>query len=117
MAYLRLWKTPQVDVAKLAGVGLRTVGRWENSEWWPKACLEAGSRWLQGLVYVSQQTLFAAIDGGDANLAFKVAERRIPELAPPRIAHELFGKGGDAIEITSVEHNVAEDDEDEEGVR
>ncbi len=117
VAYLRLREESQADAAKSAGIGERTVRRWENSKWWPQACLEAGSRWLQGLVYVSQQTLFAAIDGGDANLAFKVIERRIPELAPPRIAHELFGKGGGAIEITSVEHNVAEDDEDEEGVR
>ena len=112
VAYLRLRDDSQEDAAKAAGVGVRTVRRWEKSAWWPEACLEAGSRWLKGLVEVSQRTLFKAIDGGDANLAFRVAERRIPELAPPKIAHELFGKGGGAIEITSVEHNVAEDDKE-----
>ena len=110
VAYLRLRNDSQKDAAKAAGIGQRTVRRWENSEWWPKACFEASSRWLHGLLYVSQQTLYAAISGkstkGDANLALKVAERRIPELAPPKIAHELFGKGGGAIEITTVEHSI-----------
>ena len=118
VAYLRLRNESQLDAAKSAGIGERTVRRWENSLWWPQACVEAGSRWLQGLLFVSQQTLFAAIAGddakGDANLALKVAERRIPALAPSKIAHELFGKGGGRIEITSVEHNFAKDADDEE---
>ncbi|MEE8551448.1 MAG: hypothetical protein V3T08_09385 [Gemmatimonadota bacterium] len=119
VAYLRLRTESQEDAAKEAGVGLRTVRRWEKSDWWPQACLEACSRWLQGLVYVSQQTLFSAIATGDAkgdaNLALKVVERRIPELAPPKIAHELFGKGGGAIEVTSVQHDVSSaDDEDDD---
>ena len=112
-AYLRLTGISQEKAAKAAGIGERTLQRWEVSAWWPDACLEASSKWLRGLVEVSQRTLFKAIDGGDANLAFKVTERRIPELAPPKIAHELFGKGGGAIEITSVKHNLTEDDEDD----
>ena len=112
-AYLRLTGLTQKQAAKSAGIGFRTLQRWEVSPWWPDACHEASDRWLKGLVEVSQRTLYGAIDGGDANLAFKVTERRIPELAPPRIAHELFGKGGGAIEITSVEHNVAEDDDED----
>ena len=39
VAYLRLRNDSQADAAKSAGVGERTVRRWENSEWWPKACL------------------------------------------------------------------------------
>ncbi len=113
VAYLRLRDESQADAAKPAGIGERTVRRWEKSDWWPQACLEAGSRWLQGLVYVSQQTLFAAINAGDAKLAFRVAERRIPELAPPKIGHEVFGKGGGAIQITAVEYNFTAGDEDE----
>ena len=84
VAYLRLCKTPQTDAAKQAGVGVRTIRRWEKSGWWPEACFQASSRWLRGLVYVSQQTVFEAIKGGDAHLAFKVIERQIQQLAPPR---------------------------------
>ena len=113
VAFLRLCKRSQKVAANVAGVGARTVRRWEKSDWWPEACRDASSRWLQGLVYVSQQTLYEAIEEGDARLALKVTERRIPELAPPRIAHELFGKGSEAIPITMVVHDVSADDDEE----
>ncbi len=93
VAYLRLCKTPQTDAAKQAGVGVRTIRRWEKSEWWPEACFQASSRWLRGLVYVSQQTVFEAIKGGDAHLAFKVIERQIQQLAPPRLSHGIEHSG------------------------
>ena len=101
-AYLRLCKNSQTDVAKVVGLGLRTIGRWENSAWWPEACRDAESRWLKGLVYVAQQTLFKAIEGGDAGLAFRVAERRIKELTPPSQRHEHSGFEGGPIETKHV---------------
>ncbi len=42
VAYLRLRDESQADAAKPAGLGERTVRRWEKSAWWLQACLEAG---------------------------------------------------------------------------
>ena len=37
-AYLQLFGLSQEEAAKGAGVGERTLQRWEVSDWWPKAC-------------------------------------------------------------------------------
>ena len=42
VVYLRLRDDSQADAAKPAGIGERTVRRWEKSDWWLQACLEAG---------------------------------------------------------------------------
>ena len=102
VAYLRLCDGSQEDAAKAVGVGVRTVRRWENSDWWPEACREAESRWLKGLVFISMQTVFKAIEGGDAALAFKVAERHIKALAPPSQRHEHSGPDGAPIQTQHV---------------
>ena len=101
-AYLRLIGRSQEEAAKHAGVGERTLQRYEVSEWWPQACREAESRWLKGLVFISQQTLFKAIEAGDANLAFRVTERHIKALAPPSQRHEHSGPDGAPIETQHV---------------
>ena len=111
-AYLRLWGLSQERAAKGAGIGERTIQRYEISEWWPKACEEAVDRWMQQLEIECRTTIMAAIRAGDVQTAVKMLERIDERLAPPKIAHEIFGKRGGAIEITSVEHNVADDDED-----
>lgn len=83
-AYLRLTSYSQKDAAKGAGVGERTLIRWEKSDWWPRALEEAANRWLQHLTAVSRRTLFAAIKAGDADKALKILERVDPRLAPPK---------------------------------
>ena len=56
----------------------------------------------------------AAVKNHDAQTAVKMIERLDPRLAPPRIAHEIGGKGGGAIPITMVVHDVSADEEDED---
>lgn len=102
VAYLRLCKVPQVDVAKRVGVGLRTVGRWENSSWWIEACRQASNRWLGGLVALAQQTVYNAVKEGDAQIAFKIVERQIAELAPPRQGYDVAHSGEIATPTTEM---------------
>lgn len=95
-AYLRLIGQSQVEAAKGAGVGERTVVRWELSDWWPKALAEASDRWLNDVEAASRVTVLAAIKSGNATLAWEVLQRRDPKLSPKHI-HEHSGPNGQPI--------------------
>lgn len=82
VAYLRTCGQTQKASAKAAGVGRRSVVRWEASPWWPDAVLDAADNWLGTL----RVTALASIQRGcseDPAMALRVGERIIPELAPP----------------------------------
>jgi hypothetical protein len=64
----------------------RTLRRWEgDADTWSQAREEAGRRWLDTLIDASRATLLAAIKAGNAELALKILERKLDELAPPRL--------------------------------
>ena len=88
VAYLRTLGSTQEEAALAAGVDRRTVQRWEGSSWWPEVRREAADRWLTGVVGRARHALLRALNEPDGNLALKVLERTVPELAPTeRVAH------------------------------
>ncbi len=84
VAYLRLLGLSQKKAAKGAGIGERTLARYELSEWWPEACREAVDRWMQQLAIECRTTIMAAVKSGDVATAVKMLERIDKRLAPPR---------------------------------
>ena len=89
VAYLRTLGSTQEEAALAAGVDRRTVQRWEGSSWWPEVRREAADRWLSGVVGRARHALLRALAEPDGNLALKVLERTIPQLAPlERVANQ-----------------------------
>ena len=89
VAYLRTLGSTQEEAALAAGVDRRTVQRWEGSSWWPEVRRAAADRWLSGVVGRARHALFRALAEPDGNLALKVLERTVPQLAPlERIANQ-----------------------------
>ena len=111
VAYFRLLGWTQREAAGAVGIDPRTVREYQNHAAWPEAVEAAGGRWHVDLAVRARGSLYKALDPKDpkGDLALKVIERIDERLAPPKIAHELFGKGGKAIEITHVEHDVSAD--------
>ena len=101
-AYLRLIGLSQEEAAKGAGVGERSLQRWEVSDWWPKACEAAADRWIQQLGIECRTTVMIAVKNGDAQTAVKMLERIEKRLAPPRQQHEHTGFEGGPIETQNV---------------
>ena len=92
-AYLRLLGLSQTKAAKGAGIGERTLARWELSEWWRDACREAADRWMQQLAIECRTTIMAAVKAGDVVTAVKMVERLDERLAPPRLSHGVEHSG------------------------
>lgn len=82
VAYMRTLGSTQEEAALAAGVDRRTVQRWEGSSWWSEVRREAADRWLSGVVGRARHALLRALSEPDGNLALKVLERTVPELAP-----------------------------------
>ena len=93
VAYLRLLGSTQEEAATAAGVGERSVWRWENERAdWPAVVEEARTRWLSGLAGVARETLLKAVrDANNGKLALDVIERLDPALLPARMRHEVVG--------------------------
>ena len=89
VSYLRLIGLTQKKAAKAAGMGERTLRRFELSEWWPDACGEAVDRWMQQLAIECRTTIMAAVKAGDVVTAVKMLERIDNRLAPPRQSHGI----------------------------
>ena len=104
-AYLRLIGWTQKESAEGAGVGERTLKRWEKSDWWPEASEEASGRWLKHLVEDSRISVLSGVKK-DPALALKIIERTDPRLAPPAL--QVGGNDGGPIEFTLV---IGEGDE------
>lgn len=98
-AYLRLIGNSQEVSAEGAGIGRRTLIRYEKADWWHEACEEAADRWLSHLVEESRRTLLAGIKGGNASLALSILERVDRRLTPAANRHEVTGEGGGALEV------------------
>ena len=93
MAYLRLVGLTQEKAAKAAGIGERTLRRYELCEWWPEACREAVDRWMHQLEIEARSTVMRAVKEGDVATAWKVLERIDRRLAPPRQLHGIEHRG------------------------
>ena len=93
VSYLRLIGQTQELAAKGAGIGVRTLRRYELSEWWPEACREAVDRWMQQLAIECRTTIMAAVKAGDVVTAVKMLERIDKRLAPPRQSHGIEHSG------------------------
>jgi len=85
-AYLRLLGATQKQAGKQVGVHDDTIHVWEHRPWWPDAVFEARSRWLRGGDAAAMRGLLKAFDDPEeyAQHARWWADRRIPEMAPPK---------------------------------
>ena len=99
VAYLRLNSATQAAAAKGAGLGVRTLRRWELSPWWPDACGEAVGRWMQQLEIECRTTIMGAVKAGDVVTAVKMLERIDQKLAPPRQSHGVEHRGEIAAKV------------------
>lgn len=93
VAYLRLIGATQEQAAESVGVGVRSIYDWERCSWWGDVVSEASRRWLVGIEARARQKLSEDMDG---NLALKILERRLPELAPATQKTDLTS-GGEPI--------------------
>ena len=104
VAYIRLLGFPHVTQAQAAtqvGVSERTVRAWEAAPWWSNAQSEARMRFLRGGDAAAMRGLMWAFgeDGERAHTSRWWADRRMPELAPPKMQHEHGGAGGEPIQV------------------
>ena len=106
VAYLRLIGQSQADAAKAAGLGERTLRRYELSEWWPDACAEAVERWMQQLAIDCRSTILAAVKDGDVQTSVKMLERIDGRLAPPRQTHGIEHSG----EVTTTVREMSDEE-------
>ena len=86
-AFIRGLGGTQEHAARAAGVGVRTLARWEKDSRWHGAQAEAHQRWLQNLdaevrAGLLERVRKAQSQGNDELLRW-YAERRWPEFAPP----------------------------------
>ena len=102
VAYLRLLGLSQKKAARGAGIGERTLARYELSEWWPEACREAVDRWMQQIEIECRSTVMAAVMAGDVTTALKILERIDRRLAPPRQSHDIEHSGGIATSVRAM---------------
>lgn len=81
-AYLRSLGHSQGDAARAVGVGERTLRRWETDPRWAvfRQCSE--ELWLQDVYEVARLAVMRKIAEGDAELAMRILERKLPGLAP-----------------------------------
>ncbi len=100
-AYLRALGATQAEAARDAGVGERTLARWEGSGWWPKAMQEAVDRWMSDVVAASRQSVLENIRDGDAEMGLKILERTEPRLLP-RSRSEVTGRAGAPIRFADM---------------
>lgn len=101
VAYLRLIGASQEVAAKEAGCSERSVATWEKKSWWPDAQAEARQRWLRGGDAMARRGLLRALSDGNEYAATSRwwADRRIPELKPPKVRSEISGPDGEPVEV------------------
>lgn len=105
-AYLRSIGFSQPKAAASAGVGERTLARWELSAFWKDALDEAQDRWLSGLRQNARTLLLASMasEDGDPALALRVLERLEAPLHPKHTMEHTGAEGG--IIQVNVTHEI-----------
>lgn len=102
-AYLRSTGSNQIDTAESVGISERQLRNWEHSKWWADAMYEAHKRWLGGIFGLAKRGLLSALNDRDEYAATSrwIAERLVPELAPPRQRHAVGGdKDAPAVKVS-----------------
>lgn len=113
VAYLRMIHFPNISQKRAAGqvgVSERTVRAWEAAPWWVDAKAEARERFFCQGDAAAMRGLNAAFEDDEesARTSRWWAERRMPELAPPKLG---IGIGNDDdkpvhLEIVLVKHDA-----------
>jgi hypothetical protein len=100
-AYLLLLGNNQKEVSEATDVGDRTIRDWIKTPWWTKAQDEARDRWLHGVQGRAMNGIIEALDDPNeyAAMARYVADRILPEMAPPKQRQEHTGKDGAPIAV------------------
>lgn len=96
-AYLRAIGATWNEIAEAIGAGRRTLVHWAGSPRWAEAVAEAERRWLHATTAHARRVVLEAIrDAGDRELAWRVLERRVPELAarPAEVGVRVWVVGG-----------------------
>lgn len=102
-AYMRILGATQAVAAAAAGIGKRTLERYEHQEWWPEVETLATNQWLSGLKSKAMTSILKLVDSKDP-LVFDsvsvrwVLDRLFPELQPPSQKVELTGRDGKPIQ-------------------
>ena len=108
-AYLRVCGATQAKAARIAGIGKRTLERYEQCMWWPEIVAEARDPWLDRL---QEEAMRVLMRGLDAELSLKVLERLYPKLAPAASRLDLTS-GGEALPDTITFRFIDPSDDDE----
>ena len=90
------------EAAKRAQVSVRTLQRWRKCSWWESAINEAMGEYLTGLRERVMGTVMTKT-ADDPRLALSIAERMIPELAPPKLIFERRSRIDRVLESMSPE--------------
>jgi hypothetical protein len=114
VAYLRAIGHTQIEAAKGAGCGVRTLREWEQSAWWKDAMAEARGRWLQGVEAFTRRGILSALTDQNeyAQMARWAAERLIPEMKPPKRRREHTTPANAPLKV-NVEHGLSDEQADE----
>lgn len=102
-AYLLAIGLNQEQAAESVGSKPRTLYDWRQHESWPDAQAEARRLWLVDVDELAMAAIKASLDKKSIGTALWIAERRIPELAPPKSRVEHSG----AVESVHVAPDVA----------
>jgi len=86
-AYFILMGYTVVDAAKSAGIGHKTVHIWMKADWWQDAKDDARDRYLGTVEAETRAAILRGLQDPKeyAAMARWVAERLIPEFAPPKV--------------------------------
>lgn len=94
-AYFRALGATQAAAAEAAGIGERTLARWETCSWWDEAMRQAVERWRTDLSAASRKSLLDAVKS-DGDLALKALERLDPRMSSKELTvgrvQEMLGE-------------------------
>lgn len=90
-AYLLATDHTQAEAAELAGIAPRSLWDWMHSDWWGQAKQEGIERWNSEIIALARVGIKSGLRDSDESAAMSkyVADRMIPELAPPKVRQEV----------------------------
>lgn len=100
----------KADAAKMAKVDPSSVHRWKAQPWWPDVMAKARERWLSDVTDKARGVIEDSMDdpGERAQMARFVAERTIPELAPPAIMQQNTLIMADRVDLGEIRSRLTE---------
>lgn len=109
-AWARVIGLPPNRACEIGGVSVTTLRNWMDSDWWQDALDEARALLPKKLSALAIAALQSGLEANDQTTARYIADRLIPELAPPTLRTDVTsdGKPVESIPIVFV---AAGDDE------